>query len=137
MATLRTCNPLLSFFLAVCLLSLSACNGPLMMLPGGKLKGAEAPLPAAGGEGGVMVLETRPAEPYSVTVGYVVIAGNYYVDPAPERTWLGHMLNDPQIRVRFEGSETIHPAQVERVTDSELRDRFESDRIVLRIVARS
>lgn len=119
------------------LLVLSACNGPFMMLPGGALTGPETPLPPAATDGGTIVLETRPAKPYSVIVGYTVRDGQYYIDPAAERTWYQHLASDPRLRVRLEGAEAIHPALVETVTDPAILANFDPERIVLRIVPRS
>lgn len=118
--------------------TLSGCSGPLMGIPGGALKGTEQPLPppATGDPGDVMVLETRPEDPYSVNIGYVVLGGQYYIDPAPERTWYQHLAANPAVRVRFAGSELIHPAFAQRVVDPEILSQFETGRMVMRLTPR-
>ncbi|MFT6015372.1 MAG: hypothetical protein ACI809_001129 [Candidatus Azotimanducaceae bacterium] len=123
--------------LSVCCL-LAACDGPLSIIPGGALRGEEIPLilSSVPVDGGVIVLETKPDNPYSVHVGFVVIDKNMYIDPAEERTWYEYILADPRVRVRFEGSEQIHPAMAVAETDVSILDQFETDRHVLRIEPR-
>ncbi|XOV84618.1 MAG: hypothetical protein ACFHXK_05760 [bacterium] len=125
------------FALAV-LIVLGGCSGPLLWLPGGALSGPEAPLSAAPvpAEGGVLVLETRPENPYSVNIGYTVIDGQIYVDPAAERQWYQYMAANPEVRIRLEGSQSVYPALAVAVEDPQLLARFEPDRMVLRFEAR-
>ena len=118
---------------AACLLS--ACGGPLGMLAGGKLDGdvvafSDDAIPA---QGGVIQLETRPQDPYSVNIGTVVIAGSLYMDPAAERRWYQHIQADPNIRIRFDGEETVYTALASAETDPNVLSQFEPDRVVLRI----
>ncbi|MFT6438194.1 MAG: hypothetical protein ACJAVI_006280 [Candidatus Azotimanducaceae bacterium] len=121
---------------ACCLLA--ACNGPLSIIPGGALQGEETPLVLSSlpVDGGLIALETRPDDPYSVHVGFVVINNNMYIDPAQERVWYEYMQSDPRIRIRFDGSELIHPAIAIAETDAAIIDQFEEDRRVLRIEPR-
>lgn len=114
------------------------CNGPFLQLPGGRLEGREAPLSAAAvpPDGGVIELETRPEDPYSVHVGTVVIGGVVYIDPAAERRWYRHLLADPRVRIRFEDDPTVYSARVEPVSDPALLERFDPTRNVLRLVPR-
>ena len=57
-----------------------------------------------------MQLETNPGAPYSVNVGYRVINGKVYVDPAEERRWYCYMKQDPRVRLRFDGETEIYEA---------------------------
>ena len=137
-------NPLITrwklvFTIALLAIATGGCSGPLGYFPGGALSGPEAPLdlttlPA---EGGVIELETNPADPYSVNVGFVVIAGNMYIDPADGRTWYEHIEVDPAVRLRFAGDRLIRPATAVRETDSSVLAQFEADRNVLRLEPRS
>ena len=127
-----------TFFIAFTLLTLSSCDGPLAVFPGGKLLGPETTyereqLPA---ELGVIQLETRPSDPYSVNVGCVVIDNKIYIDPTVERTWYQHILSEPNIRIRFEGDENVYLMTAITVKDAAIRAKFESDRIVLRLTPR-
>lgn len=118
---------------------MSACSGPLWQLPGGALSGPEqqlnpAQIPA---EGSVMQLETNPDDPYSVNVGYVVIGGSVYIDPADSRRWYQNIKSNPLIRVRFNGSQVVYTAVAVAEDDPGMLSRFEADRHVLRIAPRS
>ena len=114
---------------------LAACGGPLWGLPGGRLAGNEAPFDASvlPGDGGVMALETRPRDPYSVNVGYVVIGGRIYIDPASERNWYQHMLSDPAVRIRIEGAAAVHPMVAVPVASPDILERFDAQRQVFRL----
>lgn len=46
-------------------------------------------------------LETRPADPYSVLVEYIVKEGLLYIDPAEGRLWHDHIRADPKVKIRF------------------------------------
>lgn len=131
---------MLRIILCLCLLLplLGGCNGPVAMMPGGALKGptasiASASIPAADT---VIALETRPADPYSVNINAVVIAGVLHVDPTRERRWYQHMAEDDRVRLRLEGTPTIYLARAETVQDPAVLERFEADRVVLRLVPR-
>ena len=117
------------------LLLLAACGGPLGMLAGGELDGRVAPFSQdlVPGEGGVIQLETRPDDPYSVNIGTVVIGGSLYMDPAEERRWYKYIKANPDIRIRFDGADTVYTARAYPVTDEAVLTQFEADRIVLRI----
>jgi len=110
-----------------------------MLLPGGSLSGTEAPLDSASmpAEEAVLQLETNPSDPYSVNVGFRLIDGQIYIDPASERQWYGYIQSDPNIRIRFDGEEVVHPVLAQVVTDAKVISQFESDRIVMRLVPRS
>ena len=117
------------------LLTLSACNGPLSIIPGGALNGNQTPLTldAIPPEGGIIALETNPQDPYSVYVGFVVVNKNMYIDPAAERTWYQYIKDNNAVRIRFDGGEDIHPARAIVETDKNVLTNFEADRIVLRL----
>ena len=98
---MRVAAALLATLLAAPLATLLAgCGGPLLAIPGGALAGEPAAVPASWGAShtGVLELETRPGDPYSVQVNYVVRDGRLYVDPADGRRWLvnrGFLVGDP------------------------------------------
>ncbi len=124
--------------LLAAVLFVAGCSGPFLYLPGGALEGPERPwrdavLPP---EGGVIQLETNPADPYSVNINAVTIDGQLYIDPASDRQWYQHMVDDPRVRVRFDGGETVYTAQVLTDVAEDVRARFEADRIVLRLAPR-
>ena len=118
--------------------SLGGCSGPLLWLPGGSLTGPEVSLSTAlvPEEGGVLALETRPEDPYSVNIGYTVIGGGIYIDPAAERRWYQHIDANSDVRIQLEGAAAVHPARAVIVEDPQVLARFEPDRIVLRLEAR-
>ena len=122
----------------IMILVLAGCDGPFFYFAGGAFKGTEGRLTADAvpAESGLIQLETRPAEPYSVNLYMVVIDGAVYIDPAEDRTWYQNLKADPNVRVRFDGDDVIYPARAERVTDPALVAQFEPDRIVMRLVPR-
>ena len=73
-----------------------ACGGPLGPLPGGRLKGMETTQPVEDWsfthEVMLVQLETRPADPYSVTLGCIDHEGAIYVgsdDPSAGNACVG------------------------------------------------
>ena len=76
------------------------CNGPVVLLPGGKLNGETRPVPADwafAGDYGTAQLETRPEDPYSVNVAFTVerllkLRGD--VLTRPDFADAGYVLND-------------------------------------------
>lgn len=122
----------------ICLL-VAGCSGPFIWLPGGQLSGAEAPLDvsAVADDVALLQLETNPSDPYSVNLGFQRIDGQIYIDPAPERQWYQHIQANPQVRIRFDGSDVVHPALAQPVSDPAVLSQFEPDRVVLRLVPRS
>ncbi|MEM1433175.1 MAG: hypothetical protein AAGG11_03905 [Pseudomonadota bacterium] len=110
-------------------------NGPLGPIPGGALAGAEAVYEPAvlAAEPGVIVLETNPDAPYSVKVNSVNVGGSLYIDPTAERTWYQNIAANPEVRFRFDGTDSIYPATAVRETDQAVVEKFEPDRIVLRL----
>ncbi len=113
------------------------CKGPVLFFPGGALEGPEASLSEAKiPDDGVIQLETRPGDPYSVNVGFVEIEDAIYIDPAPERAWYAYIAANPQIRIRLEGTRTIFPATAMAVSDAKTLARFPVGRKVLKLVPR-
>ncbi len=95
------------------------CNGPLPFMSGGVLAGEEVPVPpewSSFESFGVVQLETRPEEPYSVNIAYTLMGGNLYINAGDTETeWVKHMESDPLVRLRMEGA--IYPLRSLRVTD--------------------
>tara|TARA_R110002167_G_scaffold135114_3_gene321405 strand:- start:894 stop:1145 length:252 start_codon:yes stop_codon:yes gene_type:complete len=83
-----------------------------------------------------MQLETQPADPYSVNIGFVLLDGNIYIDPAEDRQWYQNILTDPAVRIRFDGSDLVHPMLTVRETDPATLAQFDPTRIVLRLEPR-
>jgi len=112
---------------------LAGCDGPFFMFPGGRLSGVEAAPPAdwSAFASGIFELETRPSDPYSVELNYIVKDGKLYVDPAEGRRWLDHMRADPHVRVRF--VDEVYPLRAVRVTDPAELEGFDPERIVYRL----
>jgi hypothetical protein len=97
----------------------SACGGPLGLLPGGKLAGSVRPPPAdwaTAGEYGFAELETRPEEPYSVNIAYTVLDGQLYANAGDTETqWVINIADDPRVVIRMD--DVLYPLTAERVTD--------------------
>jgi hypothetical protein len=122
------------------LLLLACGGGPTELipgafaLPGGALSGEPATARSWSEvvqESGVLDLETRPADPYSVRVGFVMKGGAIYVDPAAERQWNVNIKADPAVRVRIDGR--VYEATAVPVSDPTEREGFDADRDVYRL----
>jgi hypothetical protein len=102
------------------LLAISGCNGPFLVMPGGKLEGEVVPPPSDwgfAGDDGLVELETLPEDPYSVNIVYTVVGGVIYLNAGDTETqWVKNMNADPRIRLRLDG--TIYDLRAERVTDA-------------------
>ena len=119
--------------IALCTL-VAACGGPLLVFPGGQLAGEVVEQPVADwsfANDRFVDLETRPEDPYSVELNYVVRDGALYLDPAEGRTWLDHIRADPRVRVRF-GDKLYRATAVLVGQPGELPD-FPDDRFVYRL----
>ena len=125
--------------LLVPLFVLGGCDGPLAIIPGGELSGEVAVLSASviPADAGVIQLETRPGDPYSVNVGCVVIENQIYIDPTQNRTWYQHIEDNPSVRLRFDGQEMVYLAVAVKVMDESIKAQFDADRIVLRLDPRA
>ena len=121
----------------VCLamLTLSACSGPFLLLPGGELAGPEVMLEVNAIPSNVeaLQLETNPLDPYSVNIGFRLIDGQLYIDPADERQWYKYIQTDPNVRIRIGDAESIHQVLAVRVTDPAIVAQFDEDRHVFRL----
>lgn len=106
--------------LAACLL-LASCSGPFVLIPGGRLEGPVAAVPADWGfteEISTVQLETRPEDPYSVNIWAVGMNGWLYLHAGTNRTtWIEHIEANPQVRVRVDG--TLYELTASRVLGPE------------------
>lgn len=125
-----------ALFIFLALLGLAACSEPLLYFAGGRLAGEEAPLLELPTSSGVIQLETLPADPYSVNIGFVLLDGKLYIDPAEDRQWYQNILSDPAVRVRFEDSDLVHQMLTVRETDPATLAQFDPQRIILRLEPR-
>lgn len=121
------------YFLALGLIALTACGEPLLYFAGERLEGEETPLMQLPAESGVMQIETLAADPYSVNIGFVLLDDKVYIDPAENRQWYQNILIDPTVRIRFSGSEQIHPMLTVPETDPAILAQFDPQRIILRL----
>jgi len=98
----------------------AGCNGPLLLLPGGRLDGNVMPAPSDwvfAGEYGTVQLETRPEAPYSVNVAFTVIDGQLYINAGNTETqWVKNIAESSLVRLRMDG--VLYDLRAERVTDS-------------------
>jgi hypothetical protein len=112
----------------------SGCGGPFLVFPGGELRGESVTEPVEDWsfvDAWFLDLETRPDDPYSVELNYIVRDGKLYIDPAEGRRWLDHIREDPRVRVRFGGK--IYPLEAILVgTPGEL-EGFPEDRFIYRL----
>lgn len=126
---------LLATVLASC--GATSCGGPFLVVPGGRLSGEvvrERIDDWSFVSDRFVDLETRPQDPYSVEVNYVVRQGKLYVDPAEGRRWLDHIRDDPNVRVRF--GDRIYPAEAVLVGRPGELEGFDADRFVYRLDSR-
>ena len=110
------------------------CGGPFLVFPGGALRGELVTEPVADwsfADDYFVDLETRPSDPYSVELNYVVRSGQLYIDPAEGRRWFEYIREDPRVRVRFNGK--IYPATAVLVGRPGEVEGFPPDRFVYRL----
>ena len=116
----------------VLLLLVVAC-GPIGPIPGGRLRGELGPRHAAdwgfAADEKTAQLETRPADPYSVNTWFVSLGPDLYVpssmilgpkDPT-ERSWVGHVTENPSVRIRI--GDRVYERVAHRVSDVREYDR--------------
>jgi hypothetical protein len=118
-------------------LGLVACGGPFLVFPGGRLSGEVVTEPVSDwsfAEDMFIDLETRPDDPYSVELNYIVRDGRLYVDPAEGRRWLEHIREDPNLRVRLGGK--VYPVKAVLVGEPGELAGFDEDRFVYRLDSR-
>ena len=114
--------------------ALASCGGPALVFPGGELRGEVVEEPVTDWTfvtDAFMDLETRPEQPYSVELNYIVKDGLLYIDPAEGRRWLDHIRADPRVRVRFGGR--IYPLQAVLVGEPGELEGFPEDRFIYRL----
>ncbi len=117
---------------------LLACGGPLLIIPGGALAGTVVTEPVDDWSfvsDHFVDLETRPEDPYSVELNYVVREGKLYIDPAEGRTWLEHIRSNPLVRVRF--GDEVYPLEAVLVGRPGELEGFDADRFIYRLDPRS
>jgi hypothetical protein len=105
---------------ALLMIGLFGCNGPTLLMPGGKLDGTATPTPSDWAfveDYGTVQLETRPEDPYSVNVAYTRIDGRLYINAGDTETqWVKNIADDPRVRLRLDGA--IYDLVAERVGDA-------------------
>lgn len=122
--------------LAVALVA-SACGGPRLGIPGGELSGEVVTEPVDDWsfvDDLFVDLETRPDDPYSVELNYIVMDGRLYIDPAEGRAWLEYIRADPDVRVRFDGR--VYPMKAVLVGRPGELEGFDPDRYIYRLDSR-
>ncbi len=110
------------------------CGGPLLVFPGGELSGQVVKTQVGDWsfvEDSFVDLETRPDDPYSVQLNYIVKDGKLYIDPAEGRSWLDHIRADPRVRVRFGGK--VYPLKAVLVGQPGELEGFDEDRYIYRL----
>jgi hypothetical protein len=113
------------------------CGGPFLLIPGGELAGTLEPQPVADwsfADDRFLDLETRPEDPYSVELNYIVKDGQLYIDPAEGREWFDHIRANPNVRVRF--GDTVYPVTAVLVGKPGELEGFDSDRYIYRLDSR-
>ncbi len=126
----RTTIALMGGLALLCL----ACGGPVLMFPGGALRGEVVAEPVRDWsfvDSTFVDLEVRAAKPYSVELNYIVRDGQLYIDPAEGRRWLEYLREDDRVRVRF-GDEVYLLRAVLVGRPGEL-EGFDPDRFVYRL----
>jgi hypothetical protein len=114
------------------------CGGPFLVFPGGALRGELVTEPVEDwsfADDWFVDLETRPSDPYSVELNYVVKDGQLYIDPAEGRQWFEYIRADSRVRVRFSGK--IYPATAVLAGQPGEIEGFPPDRFVYRLDSRT
>jgi hypothetical protein len=125
------------FASALAAAAFAGCGGPFLIFPGGELRGTVVNEPV---EDWSFVsekfvdLETRPEQPYSVELNYMVKDGKLYIDPAEGRRWLNYIRADPRVRVRFD--DKIYPLKAVLVGRPGELEGFPEDRFIYRLEPR-
>ncbi len=128
-----------ALLVAALLVTSAGCGGgPLLVFPGGELSGQVVTEPVEDWsfvDDRFIDLETRPADPYSVELNYVVREGKLYIDPAEGRRWLEYIREDPRVRARFD--DEIYPLEAVLVGKPGELEGFDADRFIYRLDPRS
>jgi hypothetical protein len=89
-------------------------------MSGGKLSGEDRPAPgewALDEDFGVVQLETRPEDPYSVNIAYTQLEGRLYIYAGDTETqWVKNMEANPLVRLRL--ADVVYTLHAERVSDA-------------------
>jgi hypothetical protein len=113
--------------LSVACVVLVACGGPMGPIPGGKLEGTPSDWPddwAFTAEIENVLLETRPTDPYSVTVWAVTYGDYLYIGAGSgENRWVEYIEEDNAVVLSVDGS--IYTA-----TATAVKDRTEIDAVL-------
>ena len=122
--------------ISLCLATLLtlACGGPFLIFPGGELSGEVVREPVSDWtfvDDLFVDLETRPEDPYSVELNYVVKEGRLYIDPREGRMWFDYIREDPRVRVRFAGK--VYPLEAVLVGRPGELPGFDEDRYIYRL----
>ena len=115
----------------------AACGGPVLMFPGGELRGEVVTAPVSDWsfvDSMFVDLEVRPEKPYSVELNYVVRDGHLYIDPAEGRRWLEYLREDDRVRVRF--GDEIYPLRAVLVGRPGELEGFDPGRFIYRLEPR-
>jgi hypothetical protein len=117
---------------------LAGCGGPFLIFPGGRLSGEVVTDPVTDwsfADDRFVDLETRPGDPYSVELNYIVKDGKLYLDPKEGRRWLTYIRDDPRVRVRFGAK--VYPVRAVLVgKPGEQVEGFGRDRFIYRLDSR-
>ncbi|MEX2206384.1 MAG: hypothetical protein WEF50_09185 [Myxococcota bacterium] len=117
---------------------LLGCGGPGPFIAGGELSGEVVREPVEDwsfADDRFIDLETRPEDPYSVELNYIVRDGKLYIDPAPGRTWFEYLKANPRVRVRFD--DKIYPVTAVLVGKPGELPGFDADRFIYRLDSRT
>ena len=111
----------LRLLLLVVAVASTGCNGPTLLLPGGRLDGEARPAPsdwAFAGDYGTVQLETRPDDPYSVNVAFTVVGGRLHINAGDTETqWVKNIASNPLVRLRMDGA--LYDLRAARVTNTD------------------
>jgi len=125
---------ILSITMLMSVVICSGCGGPFLLIPGGALSGDLVTEPVDDWsfvDSAFIDLETRPEDPYSVELNYIVKDGSLYIDPAEGREWFDHLRENPLVRVRF--GDKIYPLRAVLVGQPGELEDFDSDRFIYRL----
>ena len=99
----------------------SACSGPMGPIPGGELQGTPAPWPedwSYTDDIENVLLQTRPQDPYSVTIWIVTVEDKVYIAAGDEDAkWVQYMRANPNVILSVNGK--LINAVVANVTANE------------------
>jgi hypothetical protein len=103
-------------------LSLTACDGPVGPIPGGRLRGADQPCPSAWAAALAsereVELEVDPLAPRSVRIWNLLVGERLFVPGdflTPIKTWPHRVMADPRVRIRIAGE--LYRCAARRVVD--------------------